>query len=376
MIKGAYLHIPFCEHICYYCDFNKVFLHKQPVMDYLKAIDKEMAIAAQKYPHKLETIFVGGGTPTALDHEQMAFFTKSIRTHLYHHGMKEYTMEANPGNLDEQKLEIMKNAGVNRLSIGVQAFQDHLLEGIGRTHREDDVFKTIETARKVGFSNISIDLMFGLPGQTIGMLKESLEKALSLDIEHISIYSLQIEPKTIFYNQMKKGQLILPGEDAEADMYDLILETLEANEFKQYEISNFAKKGFESEHNKIYWRNEEYFGFGAGAHAYVEGYRNSNTGPIKKYIRMVTEEKSAVVQSNQLTEQEKIEEELFLGLRLQKGVSKRHFQDKFNLTLSSIYGNVINNLVEEGLLEEDNEGIRLTKRGLFLGNNVFQEFLL
>lgn len=377
MVKGAYLHIPFCEHICYYCDFNKVFLKKQPVMDYLKALDKEMDITLKKNEAKqLETIFVGGGTPTALNNDQMMYFTDSIQKHLYSSNIKEFTMEANPGNLDESKLRIMKQSGVDRLSIGVQAFQDDLLESIGRTHRQEDVFETIRSARDVGFNNISIDLMFGLPHQTIDMLKESIEYAVSLDVEHISIYSLQIEPKTIFYNRMKKGQLKVPEEDVEATMYELIIDSLQKQGFNQYEISNFSKPGFESKHNLLYWKNDYYYGFGAGAHAYVNNKRLSNIGPIKKYINLIENDGTAVVSSNELTVKEQMEEELFLGLRKLEGVSKSSFKDKFALDIDAVYGSVINQLKENKLIEDDNDWIRLTRKGLFLGNNVFEAFLL
>ena len=245
VIKGAYIHIPFCDHICYYCDFNKYFLKTQPVDEYLVALDKEIDNAVNdKSQHELETIFVGGGTPTALNAIQMDYFLNSVRQHLNPDGhIKEWSLEANPENMDLEKLKIMKDYGVNRLSIGVQSFNDDLLKSIGRAHNRQGAIKGIEKARKVGFDNLSIDLMFGLPDQTKEDLQLSLNEAMALEPEHISIYSLQVEPKTIFYNRMKKGTLRLPGQDIEADMYEILIDFLESHGYVHYEISNFAKNG-------------------------------------------------------------------------------------------------------------------------------------
>lgn len=206
MINAAYLHIPFCEHICHYCDFNKVFLKGQPVDDYLQALDQEMKMTMEQYPtDRLETIFVGGGTPTSLNEQQLYRFCESINKRLPKSDNLEFTFEANPGDLTKEKLQILKDAGVNRISLGVQTFNEKLLKKIGRVHKAKDVYQTIENAKAIGFENISIDLIFSLPTQTIKDLKESLTEAFSLDITHYSAYSLIIEPKTVFYNLLKKG---------------------------------------------------------------------------------------------------------------------------------------------------------------------------
>ena len=378
MVKGAYIHIPFCDHICYYCDFNKYFLKNQPVNEYLAALDKEIAQAVEKTkPMPLQTIFVGGGTPTALDEKQMAYFLERVRWHLNPNGkVMEWTMEANPENMNKDKLLLMNEAGVNRLSIGVQTFNDHLLKSIGRAHDRLTVHKAIEEARRAGFQNLSIDLMFGLPEQTKEDLISSLNEAIALDPEHISIYSLQVEPRTIFYHRMKKGTLKLPDQDLEADMYEFIIDFLEAHGYKQYEISNFAKPGYESRHNLLYWDNEEYYGFGAGAHGYINGERVVNAGAVKGYIRRVEETGHAIVESHPVTRQERIEEELFLGLRKLSGVSKDHFYMKFGQSLHDIYDKQLQFLKNKGWIVEDDEKISLTREGLLLGNEVFQEFLL
>lgn len=378
MIKGAYIHIPFCDHICYYCDFNKYFLKSQPVDEYLSALSKEMELATDdQVRNELETIYVGGGTPTALNAKQMDYFLGSVRKHLNLDGhIKEWTMEANPENMDQEKLQIMKAAGVDRLSIGVQTFNDDLLKSIGRAHDRGAVLKGIKEARRVGFNNLSIDLMFGLPGQTKDDLLASLNEAMTLDPEHISIYSLQIEPRTIFYNRIRKGTLHLPEQDIEADMYEIVMDFLDSHGYHQYEISNFAKPGKESRHNLLYWENEEYFGFGAGSHGYVNGNRVVNAGAVKGYIRRVEEAGQAVVESHPVTRIEKIEEELFLGLRKMAGVSKSHFHMKFGESLNHIYREQIKELKEKGWIVEDEERIALTRTGVLLGNEVFQTFLL
>lgn len=376
MVKGAYLHIPFCDHICYYCDFNKYLIQNQPVDQYLEALKREIQttmLSGRK--EELQTLFVGGGTPTALNEAQLGFFLKTVQEALWHPGIKEYTFEANPENLTENKLRNMYDFGVNRLSIGVQTFDEEGLEAIGRKHSMKDVREGVQLARQIGFKNISIDLMFGLPGQTEADLDQSIDEALSLKPEHLSIYALQVEPKTIFYNRMKKGQLLLPGPDQEADMYDQLIDRLEKEGYQHYEISNFAKPGYESKHNLLYWQNEEYYGFGAGAHGYVNGVRVVNAGPVKGYIRRVDENGISQVSAHPVPLMEQIEEEMFLGLRTRFGVSKKRFAEKFNLDMDDVYGDVLKQLKEKNWLEEEGDTLKLSEQGWFLSNEVLANFL-
>jgi putative oxygen-independent coproporphyrinogen III oxidase len=376
MIKAAYLHIPFCEHICHYCDFNKVFLKGQPVDEYLQAMEQEIKMTLAQFPaSQLETIFVGGGTPTSLNESQLFRFCESISNELPKSANLEFTFEANPGDLSKQKLQILKEAGVNRLSLGVQTFNDELLEKIGRVHRAKDVFQTVEAAKEVGFENISIDLIYSLPTQTIEDLKQTLTAAFSLNIPHFSAYSLIIEPKTVFYNLMRKGKLPTPGEDIEAMMYELVMEEMEKHGYRQYEISNFSKPGFESRHNLTYWNNEHYYGFGAGAHSYLNGMRRSNIGPVKRYIDVINSGELPVLEENPVSTAEQMEEEMFLGLRKSEGVSIQRFGEKFMKDPGNIFQDEIKQLVAEGLLEVRGDRIYLTKRGRLLGNEVFQAFL-
>ncbi|WP_071460184.1 radical SAM family heme chaperone HemW [Bacillus massilinigeriensis] len=376
MAQAAYIHIPFCHHICHYCDFNKVLMDRQPVGDYLRSLEKEFSMRVASNPSGgIETIFVGGGTPTALNEEQLQFLVDAIGRHLYSNSVKEYTFEANPGDLSRGKLEILKAGGVNRLSFGVQSFNDELLQSIGRSHRAADVYKAIEEAKMTGFHNISIDLIYSLPGQTAADFQVSLKQALSLDLPHYSGYSLIIEPKTVFYNLVNRGKLTLPAEETEAEMYEILMDEMERHGREQYEISNFAVPGYESIHNLTYWNNEEYYGFGAGAHGYVNGRRVSNYGPLKKYMEPIQEGVFPLIHLHEVTLVEMMEEEMFLGLRKTEGVSLRHFHEKFGKDASVLFRSAISSLTARGLLECKEERIRLTKKGKFLGNEVFQSFL-
>ncbi|MCM3663945.1 radical SAM family heme chaperone HemW [Mesobacillus subterraneus] len=374
-MKAAYIHIPFCHHICHYCDFNKVFMKGQPVDEYLEALGKEMELIVKDDRDVLDTIFVGGGTPTALNENQLEKLVQRIQKQLNFDSKTEYTFEANPGDLSKEKLAILKNAGVNRLSFGVQTFNDELLERIGRTHCAKDVFASIEAAKAVGFENISIDLIYSLPGQTKQDFIESIQTALSLGLVHYSGYSLIIEPKTVFYNLMQKGKLPIPGEDAEAEMYETLMEQMELHGLHQYEISNFAVPGYESRHNITYWNNEEYYGFGAGAHGYVNGIRQSNYGPLKKYMEPLSKGELPIMDAHRVTIEEKTEEEMFLGLRKTEGVSIRHFQEKFNENPIELYRDQIREWTSKGLLKTDEGRIFLTRQGRLLGNEVFQSFI-
>ena len=238
------------------------------------------------------------------------------------------------------------------------------------------MYETIALAKEVGFTNISIDLMYGLPGQTMEQWQDTLNKAMALNLPHYSAYSLIVEPKTIFYIQYAKGKLALPSEDLEAEMYDVLMKTMEEHHKTQYEISNFAVTGYESIHNKIYWDNDEYAGFGAGAHGYLKGIRYSNHGPIKKYIETVQSGTRPIVHSHIVTSEERLEEQMFLGLRKVEGVPHSVFEYKFNQPIQQLYEKQIEKLTNDGLVQCDQYGVRLTRKGRFVGNEVFQQFLL
>ncbi len=376
LVKSLYIHIPFCTQICHYCDFNKFFIQNQPVDGYIQSLLTEMDLYNLSHNEPLSTVFIGGGTPSALEPRQLEQLLFSMKEKVKLAPGYEYTVEANPGDLSKEKLKIMKEAGVNRLSLGVQSFNEELLKKIGRAHNVKDVYETIDMAREEGFENISIDLIYSLPGQTLSDLEDTIDRALQLNLPHFSAYSLIIEPKTVFYIMLNKGKLSLPGEDAEATMYEYVMKRLVEAGYDQYEISNFAKTGFESRHNLVYWNNEEYYGLGAGAHGYLEAVRYNNHGPLKKYMNAIQDGKKPIIEQVAVSRKEQMEEEMFLGLRKMEGVSLKHFEERFSVNINDVFGETIKRMVSNGLLELVNGRVRLTHTGKLMGNEVFQAFLL
>ncbi|HEL0564436.1 radical SAM family heme chaperone HemW [Streptococcus equi subsp. zooepidemicus] len=369
---SAYVHIPFCTQICYYCDFSKVFIKNQPVDAYLEALIKEF----ESYQiSSLKTLYIGGGTPTAITAKQLDYLLSHLQQHLQLDQLEEFTIEANPGDLTEDKIAVLRQSAVNRISLGVQTFNDKQLKQIGRSHTEAQIYATIASLKEAGFQNMSIDLIYALPGQTIQQVKENVAKALALDIPHLSLYSLILEHHTVFMNKMRRGKLQLPTEDLEAEMFEYIISEMEASGFEHYEISNFTKPGFESRHNLMYWNNDEYFGCGAGASGYLDGIRYRNRVPIQHYLKAVADG-NARLSEEVLTKEEMMEEELFLGLRKKSGVSVSRFQEKFGLSFESRYGPVVRELQAQGLLVKDKDFVRMTKKGLFLGDSVAEKFIL
>ena len=370
--SSAYVHIPFCTQICYYCDFSKVFIKNQPVDAYLEHLIQE----TRSYEiGKLRTLYIGGGTPTALSAQQLAYLLSELHKVMDLSEVEEFTIEANPGDLDPDKIAVLKDSQVNRVSLGVQTFDNKMLKKIGRSHQEQDIYDNIRHLKQAGFDNISIDLIYALPGQTMEQVKENVAKAIDLDIPHMSLYSLILENHTVFMNRMRRGKLPLPKEELEAEMFEYIIEELEKAGFEHYEISNFSKPGFESRHNLVYWDNAEYYGLGAGASGYVDGIRYKNHGPIRHYLEVVEAGKARITEEH-LTLEEKMEEELFLGLRKKTGVSKARFEEKFGVSFDQRYGQVVASLTGQGLLVPDDKQVRMTKRGLFLGDTVAEKFIL
>ena len=369
---SAYVHIPFCTQICYYCDFSKVFIKNQPVDSYLEHLLQEF----HSYDiQKLRTLYIGGGTPTALSASQLEVLLDGLTKNLDLSMLEELTIEANPGDLDADKIAVLKNSAVNRVSLGVQTFDDKMLKKIGRSHLEKDIYENIDRLKLAGFDNISIDLIYALPGQTMDQVKDNVAKAIALDIPHMSLYSLILENHTVFMNRMRRGKLPLPKEELEADMFDYIIAELERAGFEHYEISNFSKQGFESRHNLMYWDNAEYYGIGAGASGYVNGVRYKNHGPIRHYLKAV-EEGNARINEEHLSLREQMEEEMFLGLRKKSGVSMKRFEEKFGTSFDNLYGQVVRDLCHQGLLQVEGQQIRMTKKGLFLGDTVAERFIL
>lgn len=369
---SAYVHIPFCTQICYYCDFSKVFIKNQPVDAYLQALIREF----RSYDiTELRTLYIGGGTPTSISAVQLDYLLTELSRDLNLNTLEEFTIEANPGDLTVDKIEVLQKSAVNRVSLGVQTFNDKHLKRIGRSHNEAQIYSTIDALKTAGFQNISIDLIYALPGQTMDDVRSNVAKALSLNIPHLSLYSLILEHHTVFMNKMRRGKLHLPTEDLEAEMFEYIISEMERNGFEHYEISNFTKPGFESRHNLMYWDNVEYYGVGAGASGYLDGIRYRNRGPIQHYLKGVSEG-NARLSEEVLSKNEMMEEELFLGLRKKEGVSIGKFEQKFGTSFEKRYGQIVQELQSDGLLKENNGFIQMTKKGLFLGDTVSEKFIV
>ncbi|HGC6793139.1 TPA: radical SAM family heme chaperone HemW [Streptococcus agalactiae] len=369
---SAYVHIPFCTQICYYCDFSKVFIKNQPVDAYLQALIREF----RSYDiTELRTLYIGGGTPTSISAVQLDYLLTELIRDLNLNTLEEFTIEANPGDLTVDKIEVLQKSAVNRVSLGVQTFNDKHLKRIGRSHNEAQIYSTIDALKTAGFQNISIDLIYALPGQTMDDVRSNVAKALSLNIPHLSLYSLILEHHTVFMNKMRRGKLHLPTEDLEAEMFEYIISEMERNGFEHYEISNFTKPGFESRHNLMYWDNVEYYGVGASASGYLDGIRYRNRGPIQHYLKGVSEG-NARLSEEVLSKNEMMEEELFLGLRKKEGVSIGKFEQKFGTSFEKRYGQIVQELQSDGLLKENNGFIQMTKKGLFLGDTVAEKFIV
>lgn len=369
---ALYIHIPFCKQKCLYCDFPS-FSSKDKLMDsYTEALCKEI----EKVNNNLiETIFIGGGTPTYLSIENWKKISKTI-TGLRLKDDYEFTIEGNPGSFTSEKLRCFKEMGVNRLSIGLQAFQNHHLKALGRVHNVQDFIDTYNIARDIGFDNINFDVMFGLPNQTVIEWEETLKKCIELSPEHISCYSLIIEEGTPYYKMYEMGSLILPEEDEERKMYDLTLRLLKNQGYIQYEISNFSKPGRECRHNLVYWSLENYIGCGSGAHSYMDGCRYRNTESIEEYIMKINTENNAVVEKCKNTIEDNMEEFMFMGLRKIAGISTYEFEKRFNVSINRIYSTVIQKHINNRLLEREEERIFLTPKGIELSNTVMSDFIL
>ncbi|WEK53082.1 MAG: radical SAM family heme chaperone HemW [Candidatus Cohnella colombiensis] len=378
--RALYIHIPFCTNKCFYCDFNSYIAAGQPIDAYLDALEQEMIqTVAQLPPKQIDTVFVGGGTPTVLDPVQMTRFLNAVNRHFPIAPNAEFTMEANPGTTDLDKLHAMRAGGVNRISFGAQTFDNELLATIGRIHEAQDVIQSIANAKAAGFTNLSIDLMFGLPNQSLQQLKDSVSTALSLDLPHYSLYGLKVEENTLFHRLYQRDELPLPEEDEELAMYQHLIQRLTDAGYRHYEISNFARPGYESQHNTTYWHNEPYYGLGAGAHGYALGLRHINIKGVQPYID-ATNKALPRLEQNSVPIDEAMGDFMMVGLRLQEGVNEAAFARQFDgADLQQLFGQTLNKLIHQGLLTklETPEGAtyHLTTQGILFGNEVFGAFV-
>ncbi len=375
---GVYIHIPFCKQKCYYCDFIS-YANKENCMEkYINALKKEMENFTKNNEFRVSTVYIGGGTPSYIDSKYIGEVLKILKRKNVLQDAREITIEVNPGTVTEQKLREYKLFGINRLSIGLQSTENRLLKEIGRIHNYDEFLNTYKLARKVGFKNINVDLMIGLPNQSILDIKKSLEKITNLDPEHISVYSLIVEEETPISKMIEDGKLILPSEELERNMYWYVKNFLELKGYKHYEISNFAKAGYESKHNLDCWEQKEYIGFGVAAHSYINDIRFGNTCDFDQYVINCENnefEKNKIIDEEKQSKFEKEQEYMLIGLRKLDGISISNFKDKFGENPVFIFRNELNKLVDSGLLNIDLDNIKLTSKGLDLANLVWEEFV-
>lgn len=371
---GVYVHIPFCKKKCDYCDFISYCNKDNLIEDYVQAVKAE--IQTQNIKPEITTIYIGGGTPSYIDSKYIIEILEKIKEKNVSSNA-EITIEVNPGTVTKEKLEDYIKTGINRISIGLQTTNDELLKQIGRIHNFTQFLETYKLAKKVGFKNINVDLMLGLPNQRIKDLKESLEQIIKLKPKHISVYSLIVEDGTPIANKIEKGEMQLPDEELERNMYWFVKNTLELNGFIHYEISNFAKKGYESKHNLNCWNQKEYIGIGASAHSYRDITRYSNTENIEEYIENVNNgnfNRNKIIHEVQKEDDAK-KEFMLLGLRKIKGVDINQFKNKFGDNPIYLFRNELKKLTDERLLIIDDNNIRLTNKGLDLANLVWEEFI-
>lgn len=373
---GVYVHIPFCKSKCLYCDFNS-YTNKQDLVEkYIYYLKKEIDLyTAELKGFNVKTIFIGGGTPSYVDGRYIYEIIEHMNKQLNMGKLAEFSIEVNPKTLDREKLNIYKQIGINRISMGVQSFNDVMLKRIGRIHSVNDVIETYNMIRKHGFDNINFDIMFNLPGQSIENVKDTLKKAIILSADHISYYSLKLEEGTPFYISHQKSELQLPDEDAEREMYHSGVELLKQNGYYHYEISNFAKKEYKCEHNLIYWNVEPYVGLGISAHSNINNKRYGNLYDFEDYFTKIDNKELPITEVEVINREMEMAEYIILGLRLIQGINKSSFARRFSVDIEEKFGDIITKHVKQGLLYEDLNNIKLTKQGLDLCNLVFMDIL-
>lgn len=373
---SLYIHIPFCKSKCNYCDFLSFAGREENIEGYVEALIEEIrSHSSYLKDRSVTSIFIGGGTPSMLPGDCMRRIMDEVYKNFRVEKQAEISMESNPGSLTREKIEIYKASGINRVSMGLQSADEEQLKELGRIHSYKEFEQNYHLLREVGYKNINIDLMFGLPQQTLRDWKQTLEQVIALHPEHISIYSLLIEEGTPFYEQSENNELVLPDEELERRMYWEANRILQEKGYEHYEISNYSKKGFECQHNKVYWELGDYIGMGIGSASYFDGDRMENIVDLDGYIHAGGDLDVIIAAHHHSTELEKKEEFIFLGLRLIKGISKREFFNQFSEDISKDYDNVIKRLMDEELIIDKDDTIRLTSRGFDISNYVLAQFL-
>ena len=368
-----YVHIPFCVRKCQYCDFLSGPSDEETKDRYIEALLKEIRAAEHTEDYEIVSVFIGGGTPSALKAEAIASIMRTLQEQFFFCEDAEVTIEANPGTVDLEKLTIYRNVGINRLSLGLQSTDAEELKLLGRIHSYEEFLKSYEWAREAGFCNISVDLMSAIPKQTIHSYEKNLRTIAELSPEHISAYSLIIEEGTPFYEDENLEDL-LPSEEDEVRMYQMTAQILKEYGYEQYEISNYAKKDFESRHNLGYWSHIPYLGVGLNASSYMDERRFENPSDMKQYLK-ITSFDELYSQTRPLSVHEQMEEFMFLGLRKTKGISKNKFEERFGCSVDSVYEKPLKESIEQGFIKEQGDRILLTQEGILVSNQVLCEFL-
>lgn len=375
---GIYVHIPFCCSKCYYCDFNSYVNQLDITQRYVEYIKKEIDLYSDKGDQcSVKTIFFGGGTPSLIDGKYIYEIIEHIKKTFKADSIEEITIECNPKTLDDEKLAIYIRSGVNRISLGLQTLNNKLLKSIGRIHSVEDFYETYSLVRKWGIENVNVDIMFNLPQQSLKDIEDTLKGIIDLGVEHISYYSLKLEENTPFYSLYNKEKLTLPDEETEREMYSRGIDILEENHYTHYEISNFAKKGYECKHNLIYWQVKPYIGLGLSAHSNMDGKRYGNVTSFKDYFEKIDLGVIPIEEEENIDDEMEMAEYMILGLRLMEGVDCQLFSQRFGKDVFELYGEKLVLLERQGLLDisEDRKNISLTKRGFDLSNQVFMELL-
>ncbi len=372
-LHSLYIHIPFCTSKCIYCDFNSITIKSDIVDEYLLAIENELQSINERYSFK--TIYIGGGTPTVLNETQLSKLLNVVSKYIDKSKLKEYTIEANPGTLNDKKIFILKNGLVNRVSIGIQSFNNNYLKLLKRIHTANEAKDIFFSLRENGFKNINIDLIYGYPGQTLNEWKMDLMESSRLNPEHISAYCLSYEQGTPLTEMIDSGILRRLDEEEELKMYEYTKDFLCNKGYLNYEISNFARPGKKCKHNIVYWRNEEYIGIGAGAFSFVNGKRYCNIKDISKYISAAKSGKNLICFSEELSKKRRASEILIMSLRMSSGISKIEFLKRSGFDLSGLFGKQINALAKAGLINFDDERIKLTRKGMSVADSVMTEFI-
>lgn len=364
---SAYIHVPFCIHRCGYCDFTVVADRDDLVDAYLDSLSEELKELKEK--RSLKTLFLGGGTPTYFEERDLARLMSILGQWFDFEKDYEWSVEANPAGLTREKIAILSDAGVNRISLGVQSFDEDVLKFLERDHREKEIYEACENVKsKIG--NLAIDLIFAVPGQSLKLWQETLNKAVSLETKHISTYGLTIEKGTSFWSRVQKKEFFQVEDDLQSRMYEMAMDQLPEAGLAQYELSNFAREGYSCRHNEVYWQGEDFFGFGPGAASLLEGQRRTNHRSVTAWIRKVLNGESAVHEVDELDKEERAREKLVVGLRLCRGVEENDFQSRTGYHWNDLAGEEIEKYVKMGLLEMESGRLRLTRSGRMLADSI------